>query len=141
MKKCTIAGCGNKHLANGLCRPHYDQRRRESPLHREKCKAANRSNYAEYHRTPGGRIDWRIRAEVAETRITELETLLERNKMRVEKLGELLATPVRFPDCDVEAVSIMAHWYTDNQVVAWVAGVAHAKNQIRAAGFKVEGDE
>lgn len=50
-----------------------------------------------------------------------------------------LATPVRFPDCDIDSVSIMAHWYTDNHV-AWVAGVAHAKNQIRAAGFKVEGD-
>lgn len=68
---------------------------------------------------------------------------MSENNMQAERIAELnakLATPVRFPDCDIDSVSIMAHWYTDNQVVAWVAGVAHAKNQIRAAGFKVEGD-
>jgi hypothetical protein len=36
--------------------------------------------------------------EAKDKRVAELETLLERNKMRVEKLGELLATPVRLPD-------------------------------------------
>lgn len=69
--------------------------------------------------------------------------VMSENNMQAERIAELnakLATPVRFPDCDIDSVSIMAHWYTDNQVVAWVAGVAHAKNQIRAAGFKVEGD-
>lgn len=132
MKKCTIAGCGNKHLANGLCRPHYDQRRRESPLHREKCKAANRSNYAEYHRTPGGRIDWRIRAEVAEKRITELETLLERNKMRVEKLGELLATPVLLPNKNDDDF-----WFGSTfQVAKFDRAVERA---ISSAGFKCVG--
>lgn len=78
MKVCTIPGCGNKHLANGLCRPHYDQKRRDTPLAKEKRKEANRSRYAQYHRTPGGRIDWIIRAQVAEKRVAELEAELRK---------------------------------------------------------------
>ena len=52
-----------------------------------------------------------------------------------------LAAPVRFPDCDTAAVSIMAHWLSDEEVNAWVKGIEFAKQQIRAAGFTVEGDE
>lgn len=52
-----------------------------------------------------------------------------------------LATPVQLQNCDFESVAIMAHWCTDEQLEAWVKGVEHAKKQIRAAGFTVEGDE
>lgn len=58
-----------------------------------------------------------------------------------ESLRAKLATPVRFPDCDIEAVSIMAHWLSDEEVNAWVKGVEFSKQRIRAAGFTVEGDE
>lgn len=57
------------------------------------------------------------------------------------ELGAKLATPVQLQNCDFESVAIMAHWCTDEQLKAWVKGVEHAKKQIRAAGFKVEGDE
>lgn len=60
--------------------------------------------------------------------------------MAIDALKERLATPVRFPDCDMEAVSIMAHWLSDEEVNAWVKGVEFAKQQVRAAGFKVEGE-
>lgn len=71
----------------------------------------------------------------------ELEVLLDRNIKRAKKLGELLDTPVQLQNCDFESVAIMAHWCTDEQLKAWVKGVEHAKKQIRAAGFKVEGDD
>ncbi|MEL5384130.1 hypothetical protein [Serratia ureilytica] len=76
-----------------------------------------------------------------EQKIAELEVLLDRNIKRAKKLGELLDTPVQLQNCDFESVAIMAHWCTDEQLKAWVKGVEHAKKQIRAAGFKVEGDE
>ena len=60
---------------------------------------------------------------------------------RVTELEAKLATPVRLQNCDFESVAIMAHWCTDEQLEAWVKGVEHAKKQIRAAGFTVEGDE
>lgn len=58
-----------------------------------------------------------------------------------KSLEAKLATPVQLQNCDFESVAIMAHWCTDEQLEAWVKGVEHAKKQIRAAGFKVEGDE
>ncbi|MDM1841080.1 hypothetical protein [Serratia ureilytica] len=72
-------------------------------------------------------IEMKRRAEAAEQRVAELEAKL--------------ATPVQLQNCDFESVAIMAHWCTDEQLKAWVKGVEHAKKQIRAAGFKVEGDE
>ncbi|WP_414618695.1 hypothetical protein [Serratia liquefaciens] len=60
---------------------------------------------------------------------------------RIRELRAKLATPVRFPDCDIEAVSITAHWLSDEEVNAWVKGIEFAKQQVRAAGFTVEGDE
>lgn len=59
---------------------------------------------------------------------------------RIAELEKRLATPVQLQNCDFESVAIMAHWCTDEQLEAWVKGVEHAKKQIRAAGFKVEGD-
>lgn len=52
-----------------------------------------------------------------------------------------LATPVKLQNCDFKSVAIMAHWCTDEQLKAWVKGVEYAKKQIRAAGFKVEGEQ
>ncbi len=80
-------------------------------------------------------------AQGLEKRIAELEVLLARNIKRAKKLGEQLDTPVQLQNCDFESVAIMAHWCTDEQLKAWVKGVEHAKKQIRAAGFKIEGDE
>ncbi|POP21835.1 hypothetical protein [Serratia marcescens] len=57
------------------------------------------------------------------------------------ELQAKLATPVQLQNCDFGSVAIMAHWCTDEQLKAWVKGVEHAKKQIRAAGFTVEGDE
>ncbi|MGE6468887.1 ead/Ea22-like family protein [Serratia proteamaculans] len=59
----------------------------------------------------------------------------------IAELRAKLATPVQLQNCDFESVAILAHWCTDEQLKAWVKGVEHAKKQIRAAGFKVEGDE
>lgn len=88
------------------------------------------------------------RAEEAEKRLP----ILEQDKLRLNEIinseanradaaEKLLATPVRFPDCDIEAVSIMAHWLSDEEVNAWVKGIEFAKQQVRTAGFKVEGDD
>lgn len=35
IRTCTIDDCNRKHVANGLCRKHYDQNRNDS---RFKCK-------------------------------------------------------------------------------------------------------
>lgn len=58
---------------------------------------------------------------------------------RIEKAEARLLVPVEFPDCDIGAVSHMAHWYSEKQCEAWVAGVEFSKKQIIKAGFKVEG--
>ncbi|KAA8726712.1 hypothetical protein [Ewingella americana] len=44
-------------------------------------------------------------------------------------------------DCDIGAVSHMAHWYSEEQCEAWVAGVDHAKRQMQAAGIVVKDGE
>ncbi|MBK1423818.1 hypothetical protein [Yersinia pseudotuberculosis] len=54
--------------------------------------------------------------------------------------NEKLSKPVEFPDSDIAAVSHMAHWYSEEQCEAWVAGVEFSKKQIKAAGFTVEGE-
>ncbi|HIE0705153.1 TPA: hypothetical protein ACXJM1_001211 [Serratia marcescens] len=73
-----------------------------------------------------------------------IDSLEKTNAGLGRRLGDAekrLATPVQLQNCDFESVAIMAHWCTDEQLKAWVKGVEHAKKQIRAAGFKVEGDE
>ncbi|HHH2177404.1 TPA: hypothetical protein ACPZUU_000028 [Yersinia enterocolitica] len=54
--------------------------------------------------------------------------------------NEKLSKPVEFPDCDIGAVSHMAHWYSEKQCEAWLAGVEFSKKQIIKAGFTVEGE-
>lgn len=66
---------------------------------------------------------------------------LKAAEKRIAELEAKLATPVQLQNCDFESVAIMAHWCTDEQLEAWVKGVEHAKKQIRASGFKVEGGE
>ncbi|HBC7448612.1 hypothetical protein ACTVKF_18525 [Serratia marcescens] len=61
--------------------------------------------------------------------------------MAIDALKERLATPVRLPDSDIDSALIMAHWCSGEEVNAWVKGINYAKQQIRAAGFTVEGDE
>ncbi|MGS3469178.1 hypothetical protein ACB303_24365 [Citrobacter farmeri] len=41
-RKCSVSGCGRKHVANGLCQRHYDMKRREDPEQVEKFREANR---------------------------------------------------------------------------------------------------
>lgn len=48
-----------------------------------------------------------------------------------------LANPVVLSDCSFEAVSHMAHWYSEGECVSWVSGAEHVKKQILAAGFSV----
>lgn len=40
--KCSVPGCGRKHVAHGLCQRHYDMKRREDPEQVEKFREANR---------------------------------------------------------------------------------------------------
>lgn len=40
--KCSVSGCGRKHVANGLCQRHYDMKRREDTEQVEKFREANR---------------------------------------------------------------------------------------------------
>ncbi|WP_316391880.1 hypothetical protein [Citrobacter farmeri] len=40
--KCSVPGCGRKHVARGLCQRHYDMKRREDPEQVEKFREANR---------------------------------------------------------------------------------------------------
>lgn len=58
----------------------------------------------------------------------------------IEAVAELkakLANPVVMTDCTFEAVSHMAHWYSEGECVAWVSGAEHVKKQILEAGFTV----
>lgn len=66
-----------------------------------------------------------------------LKDVLKRNI----ELEAKLATPVRLPDSDIDSALIMAHWCSGEEVNAWVKGINYAKQQIRTAGFKCEGDE
>lgn len=69
---------------------------------------------------------WRERAEKAESELSAA--------------NERLSKAVEFPDSDIAAVSHIAHWYSENQCEAWVAGVEFSKKQIIKAGFTVEGE-
>ncbi|XPP74330.1 hypothetical protein ACN2AS_05450 [Serratia liquefaciens] len=79
--------------------------------------------------------------EAKDKRIAELSRLLAHNIERAEAAEKRLATPVRLPDSDIDSALIMAHWCSGEEVNAWVKGINYAKQQIRAAGFTVEGDE
>lgn len=73
-------------------------------------------------------------------RIAELEVLLDRNIKRAKKLGELLATPVRSPDDGLDDCRDM--WPSDccdDFDTGYKFGLWRYEQNIRAAGFKVEG--
>lgn len=59
---------------------------------------------------------------------------------KLSAANDMLSKPVEFPDCDIGAASHMAHWYSEKQCEAWVAGVEFSKKQIIKAGFTVEGE-
>lgn len=70
-----------------------------------------------------------------------IDSLEKKNAGLGRRLGDAekrLATPVRLPDSDIYSALIMAHWCSGEEVNAWVKGINYAKQQIRAAGFKVE---
>lgn len=103
------------------------------------------------HDSPDARFIAAANPAVILALLAELEATRKQSQELAKQCGRLgaraaiaerkLATPVRLQNCDFESVAIMAHWCTDEQLEAWVKGVEHAKKQIRAAGFKIEGDE
>lgn len=71
------------------------------------------------------------------------EQIHEKIEMLQTELAALkakLANPVVLSDCSFEAVSHMAHWYSEGECVAWVSGAKHVKKKILEAGFTVKGD-
>ncbi|HHG9944636.1 TPA: hypothetical protein ACPZLH_002477 [Yersinia enterocolitica] len=58
---------------------------------------------------------------------------------RAEAAEARLLVPVEFPDSDIGIVSHIAHWYSQAECEAWVAGVEFSKKQIIKAGYLVEG--
>lgn len=72
--------------------------------------------------------EWKLAGE-----LTDLQ-------MNYNALKAKLANPVMLTDCTFEAVSHMAHWYSEGECVAWVSGAEHVKKQILEAGFTVKGD-
>lgn len=69
--------------------------------------------------------EWKLAGD-----LTELQ-------MNYNALKAKLANPVVLRDCSFEAVSHMAHWYSEGECVAWVSGAENVKKQIVAAGFSV----
>lgn len=59
-------------------------------------------------------------------------------KEEIAALKAKLANPVVLTDCTFEAVSHMAHWYSEGECVAWGSGAEHVKKQILEAGFTVK---
>ena len=69
------------------------------------------------------------------------EQIHEKIEMLQTELAALkakLANPVVLTDCTFEAVSHMAHWYSEGECVAWFSGAEHVKKQILEAGFTVK---
>jgi len=78
----------------------------------------------------------RQRTDLPVDRIPAYNSLVKAQE-EVKELREKLANPVVLSDCSFEAVSHMAHWYSEGECVAWVSGAEHVKKQIVAAGFSV----
>ncbi|HDL6893876.1 TPA: hypothetical protein PXM15_000967 [Yersinia enterocolitica] len=79
-------------------------------------------------------------AYIPASSIITLIERIEKAEAELSAANEKLNNPVEFPDCDISAVSHIAHWYSEKQCEAWVAGVEFSKKQIKAAGFTVEGE-
>ena len=82
----------------------------------------------------------RQRADAAEMTAKSYKNIAEVGCREIEALKAKLANPVVLSDCSFEAVSHMAHWYSEGECVAWVSGAEHVKKQIVAAGFSVRED-
>ena len=78
----------------------------------------------------------RQRTDLPVDRIPAYNSLVKAQEENTE-LKAKLANPVVLSDCSFEAVSHMAHWYSEGECVAWVSGAEHVKKQILAAGFSV----
>lgn len=78
----------------------------------------------------------RQRTDLPADRIPAYNALVKAQE-KIAELREKLANPVVLSDCTFEAVSHMAHWYSEGECVAWVSGAEHVKKQIVAAGFSV----
>lgn len=76
----------------------------------------------------------------SESDVKDLRERAQKAEAALSAANEKLSKPVEFPDCDIGAVSHMAHWYSEKQCEAWVAGVEFSKKQIIKAGFTVEGE-
>ncbi|CRY60504.1 phage-like protein [Yersinia kristensenii] len=79
-------------------------------------------------------------AYIPASSIITLIDRIEKAEAELSAANEKLSKPVEFPDCDISAVSHMAHWYSEKQCEAWVAGVEFSKKQIIKAGFTVAGE-
>ena len=79
-------------------------------------------------------------ASAARNGFDEQYQLREKAEAELAVLKAKLANPVVLSDCSFEAVSHMAHWYSEGECVAWVSGAEHVKKQILEAGFTVKGE-
>ncbi|WP_192973930.1 hypothetical protein [Serratia marcescens] len=96
----------------------------------------------------GESAGWKKRAEDAEKRIAELEEEfsfimgqndgmekeLRDKDARIEHLEAKLATPVRLP-------VVLMGYQSDDYRIGFMEGVERSGEEVRAAGFTVEGDE
>ena len=73
-------------------------------------------------------------AEISE----QIHEKIEMLQTELAALKAKLANPVVLTDCTFEAVSHMAHWYSEGECVAWFSGAEHVKKQILEAGFTVK---
>jgi len=80
------------------------------------------------------------RAEAAEKEREGLQKALVIYGDEILELRAKLANPVVLSDCSFEAVSHMAHWYSEGECVAWVSGAEHVKKKILEDGFTVKGE-
>lgn len=76
----------------------------------------------------------------SESDVKDLRERSQKAEAALSAANDKLSKPVAFPDCDIAAVSHIAHWYSEKQCEAWVAGVEFSKKQIIKAGFTVEGE-
>ncbi len=82
--------------------------------------------------------DWHNLADSKNEVISHLASGIIQLKERAAAAEARLLVPVEFPDSDIGIVSHMAHWYSQGECEAWVAGVEFSKKQIIKAGYPVE---
>ncbi|BET63294.1 hypothetical protein [Yersinia pseudotuberculosis] len=87
-----------------------------------------------------GIINLKVQLRASRAVVAIYDENLAKAEAELSAANEKLSKPVEFPDSDIAAVSHIAHWYSEKQCEAWVAGVEFSKKQIKAAGFTVEGN-